>query len=280
MQFDVVYGVDFSGAKLAGRNIWLAETLPSPRGKLRLARLESLEKLCGTAERQPALAHLVNLISSSHSSLWGIDFPFGLPIEVVHEGPRWPHQFHFISQWSHDPYALGLECLRRAKSIGREMHIRRQTDSETKAPFDCYHYRIIYQFYHGMADVIAPLTRTRRTAILPFHYRRLSTAQRVVAESCPSSTLKRLKLPYQNYKQPTGGPLTPKRRRTRHAILHSLRRFIQIPPHHQRRIMRNPGGDALDAVIAAVGVHQAWQHSDHRAIARHPRYPREGFIYS
>ena len=43
--------------------------------------------------------------------------------------------------------------------------------------------------------------------------------------------------------------------------------------------MRNPGGDALDAVIAALGATQAWQLADHRVIARHPRYRREGRLY-
>jgi hypothetical protein len=43
--------------------------------------------------------------------------------------------------------------------------------------------------------------------------------------------------------------------------------------------MRNGGGDALDAVIAAVGGLGAWQAADHRLLARHPRYPREGKLY-
>jgi hypothetical protein len=48
----------------------------------------------------------------------------------------------------------------------------------------------------------------------------------------------------------------------------------------QRRVMmRNAGGDALDAVIAAVGAAQAWEAADHTLIARHPRYPREGRLY-
>jgi hypothetical protein len=58
-----------------------------------------------------------------------------------------------------------------------------------------------------MRDVLGPLLRHRSTAILPFHYRRLAAARRVVVETCPSSTLKRLGLPHQNYKQPAGGPL-------------------------------------------------------------------------
>ena len=43
--------------------------------------------------------------------------------------------------------------------------------------------------------------------------------------------------------------------------------------------MRDPGGDALDAVIAAAGAFQAWHAADHPAIAKHPRYRREGYLY-
>jgi hypothetical protein len=44
-------------------------------------------------------------------------------------------------------------------------------------------------------------------------------------------------------------------------------------------MMRNGGGDALDAVVAAVGVAHAWEAADHEHIARHPRYPREGRLF-
>jgi hypothetical protein len=44
-------------------------------------------------------------------------------------------------------------------------------------------------------------------------------------------------------------------------------------------MMRNGGGDALDAVIAAVGAHAAWRDADHQSIARHARYPREGRLF-
>ena len=37
--------------------------------------------------------------------------------------------------------------------------------------------------------------------------------------------------------------------------------------------MRNGGGDVLDA---ALGGAQAWRSADHRRIARHLHYPREG----
>jgi hypothetical protein len=283
LKFSTIYGVDFSGARLAGRNTWVArlERAGRKRGVARysLKALAPLERLCGTAEREAALGHLVKLIAESEAALWALDFPFGLPVEVMGESACWPAQFDFLREWGEDDHGVGLECIRRAEGLGREKHIRRLTDIEEKAPFDPYHYRIIYQTFYGMRDVLGRLRRRRQTAILPFHYRRLAAARRVLVEACPASTLKRLGLPHQNYKQPEGGRLTPKRLRTRRAILEGLARHVEIGDADRRRIMRNGGGDALDAVLAAVGAVRSWQASDHRLIARHPRYPREGRLY-
>lgn len=91
--------------------------------------------------------------------------------------------------------------------------------------------------------------------------------------------LKKLGLPHQNYKQPAGGPLTRKRRLTRLAILAGLEGLVRIGDRDRRVMMRNPGGDALDAVIAAVGAARAVAAADHDAIRRHPRYPHEGHLY-
>jgi len=280
--FGNIFGVDFSGAKLAGRNTWIARLQLSSRWRrplYKLVELSRLEHLCGTAERGVALAHLVSLVHSSDKALWALDFPFGLPMEVMEQGARWPDQLEFLYGWGDDDYGVGLECLRRAKSLGGPLHIRRLTDIETKAPFDPYHYRIIYQTFYGMRDVLGPLWRRKHTAILPFQYRRLASAKRVLVEACPASTLKRMGLPHQNYKQPEGGPLTHKRRRIRHIILDGLTGHISISESHRRVIMRNGGGDALDAVIAALGAVRYWDMCNHQQISRHSRYPLEGHLY-
>jgi hypothetical protein len=147
LSFDAVYGVDFSGARLAGRNTWVARLEPGKGRRAtaphRLAELACLERLCGTAERGAALAHLVQLIAASERALWALDFPFGLPVEVMDPGVRWLAQFDFLQAWGEDAYGAGLECLRRARALGGPQHIRRLTDAEARAPFDCYHYRII-----------------------------------------------------------------------------------------------------------------------------------------
>ena len=284
MRIDEVFGVDFSGAREAGRNTWIARAVvPSARprrGRLELADLASLETMCGSCEREPALAALVERVASSDQALWGMDFPFGLPIEVVDDGSTWLDQIRMVSEWPDGASALGRRCLERARQLGGKWHIRRTTDTEAKTPFDCYHYRIIYQTFHGMRDVLGKLVRKPGTAVMPFQYSRLRRARRLVAEACPGSTLKRWGAPHRNYKQPAGGPLSAVRRRTRHAILAELARHIDLDDGQRRTIMRNGGGDALDAVIAAVGVYQSWQSVDHARIARDSRHPREGYLYA
>src|SRR5215813_10087338 len=275
--FAAFYGVDFSGARLAGLNTWIARIEAAKRNSknpvFKLTYLERLGGICGADGREIALQGLVGLIAESERALWALDFPFGFPIEVMSSGAKWDEQFDFLCEWGEDGYGAGAECVRRSQRLAGRKHIRRLTDREERAPFDPYHYRIIYQTFFGMRDVLGPLRRRRRTAILPFYYRRLATASRVLVEACPASTLKRLELPSQNYKQPEGGRLEPKRLRARRAILAGLAHRVEIGGAHRRVMMRNGGGDAIDAVIAALGGALA------RRTARHPRYPREGKLY-
>ncbi len=284
--FGAVFGVDFSGARLAGRTTWIARLDPAATNgtagtgrEFALGALDRLDRLAGTAERAAALAHLVRLVADSRDALWAFDFPFGLPIELFPERSRWPRQLALVHEYRADDYGLGLECVRRARTLGPKMHIRRQTDIDARAPFDPYHYRIIYQTMHGMHGVLRRLRRNPATAVLPFQYARLASADRVLVEACPASTLKRLGLPAQNYKQPAGGPLTRRRRAARRAIMNGIAGLVHIGDRDRRVMMRDPGGDAIDAVLAALGAAQAFASVDHAAIARHARYPREGHLY-
>ena len=274
---ETVCGVDFSGAKLAGRNAWIARCKVAG-DSLELVELDSLGSLVGTDERDAALAALVTMIRGSAGTLWAMDFPFGLPLELGFGD--WPSQLELVRGWRGGAYAFGLHCLETAKERCERPHVRRLTDVEERAPFDCYHYRIIYQTFHGMADVLAPMERDRGTAVLPFQRAKLRRATRVVVEACPSSTLKRLGLPHQNYKQPAGGPLTRKRLATRKVLFAALREQITASEVLWRRMARNPGGDAMDAVLAAVGGWHGFRVQDPADARRHPRYAREGRIFA
>src|SRR4051794_30611877 len=155
---ETVYGVDFSGATLPGKTTWIATLEPTAveRPALRLAELAPLSRLCRLAHRPEVLQALVQRIRESEGALWALNFPFGLPIEVMAEGCRWDEQLHFLAGWGEDAYGAGVECLRRALSRGGPKHIRRLTDMQELTPFDAYHYRIIYQTFYGMRDVLGP----------------------------------------------------------------------------------------------------------------------------
>lgn len=281
--FDIVFGVDFSGAKAAGKTIWIAETEPiqnqaSHQTSLLLKSLDRLDRIAGTTERDGALAFLVSKIRQSSNALWGIDFPFGLPIELEPHG--FEQQRKRFANWSSGAAEFGRDCLQQARKLNGPQHIRRSTDLEQRVPFDPYHYRIIYQTFHGVRDVLGPLSREQSTCILPFHSKRLEPSERIVVEACPCTTLHYLGLPTQMYKQPAGGPLTSKRRRNRREIVDGISRLVVISDHHRRVIMRDPGADALDAVFAAAGLARCWDETDHLAVADHARYRREGRIYA
>jgi hypothetical protein len=268
-----IIGVDFSGAAEAGKNIWIARATVR-RERLRLESLDRLGDLCGTTGRDSVLPSLVQMIRESGDAAWGIDFPFGLPIELGY--PDWNAQLDHLRTWSDGAPAFGRHCVDIARRLGGKLHIRRACDVDT--PFDCYHYRIIYQTFHGMRDVLAPLTGADGVCVLPFEVGRLRPHATIVAEACPGSTLRRLGLPFNNYKQTGGDQLDAKRRATRKIILEGLKPYIELSPAQIGRTTRNLGGDALDAVIAAVGVFRSLNDATLAVMRKDDRARREGYV--
>jgi hypothetical protein len=268
-----VIGVDFSGAAKAGRNTWVADC-EIVDGNLRLASVAPLERLAGTPDRAPALAYLSSRIAASSRSLWALDFPFGLPVEL--DLGSWASQLEFIAAWESDAPALGRHLVEMSRERQDRLHIRRATDVEQRTPFDCYHYRIIYQTFHGMRDVLRPVSDDPNVAVLPFQ--RSRRARSLVVEACPSSTLKRMGLPHQRYKQSTGGGIDPERRATRRRLVREIAKHVELRLAQRRRLIDNPGGDALDAVVAAAGAWHGWQVGQLDVARRGSRYVDEGLI--
>lgn len=283
--FRTAFGVDFSGAKRAGKTAWVAE-VDLRADRPRLVALAPLGRLAGDDARGPALAWLSDRIARSESALWAMDFPFGLPIELFPipqaDGTpsNWHAQLDAVRIWPGGAYDFGLRCVAEAKRLCGTMHPRRLTDTEAKAPFDCTHYRIIYQTFHGMRDVLTPLESHRGTCVLPFQWRKLRTARRVLVESCPASALKRHGLPHQNYKQAKGGRLERLRLRNRQAILAWLEARCEVTRHRRRVMLADPGGDALDAVLCAIGGLLAVRACNLASVRSDPRYRREGMIFA
>ena len=296
-----VCGVDFSGAAQSGKTAWLAVFEAGEiRRPLRLTSLSPIGRLAGTDRREEVCQFLVQEIASSQGTLWAMDFPFALPLELG--GNSWAGQLRRIEDFQAPSNArnvaaeFGRRLAREASHIHVPGRIRRRTDVETSTPFDSYHYRIIYQTFHGMRDVLHPLAAANATAILPFQYEKLGSAQQVVVESCPASFLKRWNLPAARYKQTAGRSPDRIHRQTRQKILRNLRTRssashdhreneekcpgIFLSDYRRRQIMQDSGGDALDAVLAGVSGWDAIHRVDHDKIAVDSRYPLEGFVYA
>lgn len=301
-----VIGIDYSGAAQSGKNAWLAELKvispadreirptaeqtrrtrkPRPNGdaptgdsgpSLELVRVSRLGRLAGSDQRSAVNDYLVDRIRTARQTLFGMDFPFGLPIELALGD--WIDQLEHVASFSGGAKRFGHHLVARSVDQTGKTHLRRSTDRESSTPFHGFHYRIIYQTFHGMREVLAPIADDSCTAVWPFQYERSQPA-RVVVEACPSSTLKRWGLPHQNYKQSGGKPPSPKHVGNRQAILRVLTRLVTVSAYQRRVMMKNPGGDAIDAVLAAAGSWQDYHHVDHQAVANHSRYCREGRVY-
>lgn len=244
-----MFGVDFSAAAAAGRRIWIASGSLNGR-TLRVEDCRRAEDLAGSgATRDQCVPALRAFITTHPASIFGLDFPFGLPRSMVPDRTWQDFVLSFAERYP-DPEAFRGSC--QAAAPGAEL--RRETDLAARTPFSAYNLRLYRQTYVGIRDVLGPLIREGQACVLPMQ-RRLSGKPWLV-EICPASTLKRY-LPdlYRPYKGTKPGHLE---QRTR--ILARLERsaLVSIPDRALRAmILRDTGGDALDSVIAASAAPRA-----------------------
>ncbi len=205
-----------------------------------------------------------------------MDFPFAIPIEVADAGATLDTQLQAVADFPGDAKLFGRECVDRAKLLGDTMHIRRLSDRDARTPFDCYHYRIIYQTFHGMRNVLRPLRAHKAVAVLPFDPP--AAGKTLVVEACPGSTLRRLGLPHNRYKYTGRGPIPRHLKPNRSRLLAHLCKAMEITPSDKRIMERNAGGDAIDAVFAALGGWHGITHTDWNVKHADPRIRAEGWI--
>lgn len=242
--FSRFVGVDFSASTTAGRGIWVAVGEPR-EGRLTVDRLLPARDLPeGGIDRATALAALRAFLAAQTGALIGLDFPFGLPASMV-EAPDWrSFALDFPRRY---PDADGFRAACRARTGGREL--KRRTDVAARTPFCAYNLRVYRQTWWGIAEILAPLLDADAVAVPPMVP--VTDDRPALAEICPASTLKRIGL-YPSYKG--RGPAPASARAT---ILDRMRgEGVVLPDDLARIALADPGGDALDAVIAAFA---SWQ---------------------
>ncbi len=237
-------GVDFSGARDAGRTIWVAEGAQR-HGCLVLEDCVPVTELPGgAADKTAALAALVGFLLNARHAVAGLDFPFSLP-ETFIDAPGWAAFLHDLARRYPSPEALREDCRRRASN--RE--IKRRTDVAARVPFCVYNLRLYRQTHAGMADVLLPLLDSGRARIVPMQ--RPADGRITVAEVCPASILKSEGL-YAPYKGRGPGLRAARQRLLASLVERGL--LARPPPSVTERITEDRGGDGLDAVLAAIGA--------------------------
>jgi hypothetical protein len=258
-------GIDFSGGVNAGRKIWIAEGHVESDALLIDACLRG-EALPGSSrQRAECLAALRVYIRSAGEALVGVDFPLGLPRDLLN-GQTWLQFLQAFAARFATPQQFRQACWRAAP--GREL--KRRTDIEAKTPFSPYNLRLYRQTYYGLRDIIAPLVCERSVRVLPMQAGR-SGLPRLI-EVCPASTLKHMNW-YRSYK---GRSIS--HRTARLMILRSLRsEGVQLAGQLKLIVLADPEGDALDSVMAAWAAYRTLSRLDR--MPRDPLYQQEGCVF-
>lgn len=250
-----LHGVDFSGADGGGR------------GKIRavvrdLERPETPVRDLGRLDRA-GLRRLIETADEHGPSLWRIDAPASLPVEVaaMHgvdgawlEIARWMREFG-------DPRAWRTAL--RAKS---RREPRRRCDRAFATPMAPMNLRVFKQTWTFVCELLLPLAESGAVRLEPFH-RSDNGSGRVattVVEGCPAVVLETRGWPRRGYKGRGDGP-----RAVRGEILERLRDLgLVIAGPMASEAADDPEGDLLDAILLttdpwsgptpAVAAIEAW----------------------
>ena len=263
-----IFGVDFSGAKDAGRKIWISEGV-AEGDRLTLLNCYPISEITvnRSKERDVSLSALRDLILANRDSVFGMDFPFSLP-ELLMFGKDW---YSFVSVFP-DEYHSPDDFRKVMQEAGGKTELKRLTDVEVKAPFSIYNLWVYKQTYYGIRDVLHPLVMSGNVCALPMQ--EPVDRKPWLMEICPASTLKSEEL-YITYKG-----RTEKEKRTREFILDEmLRNDIVISDEIREKIVNNKDGDALDSFVAAYATFRSVLKLDD-IIGKLPDiYLREGYTF-
>lgn len=203
---DEVYGVDFSGAKDAGRKIWVAGGPVGDDGVLDIETWCAVADLDGGGtDLEDALCALRQYVEERPDAVFGFDFPFGLPegvVEVVFDGvvdgadgadDDWRGVVEGFEETFANPNDFREQCSDAAGDGSR----LRETDA-VHGGWSPYHWMLHKQTYHGIAGVLAPLVADGGATGVPMEA--VGTGGPWLLEVYPAATLARGDLYVQGYR--------------------------------------------------------------------------------
>ena len=264
-----IYGIDFSGAKNAGSKIWIASAI-IVENALRIEDCYQAKDLPDSAaERNRCLGALRSFISVQKACAFGLDFPFSLPKKLIKANSWEEFILAFANRY---PDAEQFRKICWVTAGNREE--RRDTDEISQTPLSAYNLRLFRQTYFGIRDILAPLVRDKLASVLPMQS--ATPDKPWLIEVCPASTLRQMRLPlrYKNIRK--------ENRAARTNILEGIEKTGIITlkqPSLRAIILDDPGGDALDSVIASFATFRAIGSLADSSVSMTSNSMLEGYVY-
>ena len=237
-----VWGIDFSGAAHPGERLALAEATVTD-AVVTIDAVDAVARRCGTdATREAAITGLVDLAAELRPAHVGIDAALSLPQTATHALG--------VDQWHALPEAVRLRCqdvpaltalvIDATPPVGPR-YPRRVTDVRASA-LPPVHFMIAAQTHAALTEL---LPRWQRVGAVAPH----RDGRPRLREVYPAAALDLWGLAATGYKGPD-----PTHRDRRVAILDALTGtgVLTITASVRDAMLDQPGGDLLDAAIAAV----------------------------
>ncbi len=265
----VIWGIDFSAARYPATRIWLTEARIDSRG-LFVYQISHLAARCSLKTASPirkVLPVLKDLLLTHQPDWVGMDFPFALPFSLLKPSN----------------YASFLQCFQQQfpKVDQFEQFCKRQcpqpmrlTDKRQQAPWSPCNLRLFRQTYWGIRGILTPLWQKSVIQILPFQP--FYAGKTHLMEVCPASMLK-LNGRYSPYKG-----RDEQRRRRRWQLVDWVQQtfLVRFAAGQIEKIIEQPGGDALDSLLAVLPAYRLWLRYGFIPLPAHPLAFVEGWIYT
>lgn len=262
-----VHGVGFSAGIRPGDDLWIASG--EADGGLTVTDLRSAGEAFGEG-RHAALTGLRRFVTGADGPV-GIDCPFGLPRQL-HDCAAYRDFLAWFSDAFDGPGELEEACAARAADLtgGERTYLKRATDERTGAVSPYFRFTRAGTYY-GLTEVVAPLVAegagVEPMAPAPF-------GGPTLAEVYPAGTLRDLGLPAEGYERSTAEAGD-----RRAEILDGLgERGLVCEEGVRSSALADAGGDALEAVVAAVATARAAERDF--GVRDEAAYdPVEGYVY-
>jgi hypothetical protein len=238
-----VFGVDFTSAPRRAKPITVAHGL-FDKSLLRIEKIEELENF----------REFEALLCRPGPWIGGFDFPFGLPREAV-EALKWPTAWHDMTRHcaglGKPEFKRLLDGYRESRLPGKRYATRRGDAASGAHPaVKLVNPPVGLMFFEGaprlaMAGLSVPCLRAGDPA-------------RVALEAYPGLLIRKHLGIREPYKNDSRGKQTPAQQAVRKKIIRAIKagkpHGIKVKPVEavERRMVDDPSGDSIDAVICAV----------------------------